>query len=222
MKEEDLTELLQQLPKQSSGILGKEEYYFNSAVAILLVKQAGEYHFLFQQRAADIRQEAEVCFPGGKHDPISDSNYQQTAIRETSEELGVSTEKIEVRGRLDTLVAAMGATVDSFVTILQVEDLSELDINPVEVAEVFTLPVSYFIEHQPQEYQVRLEVQPSYVDENGEEVTIFPADELDVPDRYTKPWGGRRYNIYLYRIKDRTIWGITAQLIREFIRQLDK
>jgi 8-oxo-dGTP pyrophosphatase MutT (NUDIX family) len=217
MHDEFLNNLKDKLPK-IPGIHRKNKY-FNSAVLMLLYFIDGEYHLLFERRAANISQGGEVCLPGGKHDPSIDASYEDTAIRETMEELGITKENIKIIGRLDTLVAAMGVTIDTFVGVLEVDNLEDLEINSKEVAEVITLPLSYFKENPPQEYQVRLEIHPSYINQKGKEVITFPAKELGLPERYTKPWGGRAYKIYLYQTKQGAIWGITAELIYDFVEQ---
>ena len=219
MKEEDLRLFKQNLP-QFPGVQGREKY-FNSAVLIPLVLINEQYHFLFQKRASNIRQGGEICFPGGKYDPKIDLDYSKTAIRETVEELGLTEEKIKIEGRLDTLVAPMGAIIDAFVGRIEIKRLNELSINKKEVEDVFCLPVSFFENETPEEYKVRVMVESSYID-NGEERILLPAKELGLPERYHKPWGGTFHSIYLYNTEKGTIWGITAELIREVIRYCPK
>lgn len=201
------------------GINGKEDY-FNSAVLVLLLLVNEEYHFVFEKRASDIRQPGEICFPGGKFDPALDASFRDTAIRETVEELGVVSEKLRIMGNLDTVVATMGATVDAFLAILDLDNLEDLQINLQEVERVFTIPVSYFEEHEPEAYKVKLTVHPSYVNQEGEEVTSFPAKELGLPERYTKPWGNVVSNVFVYRVAGVVIWGLTARLIRDVVAKL--
>lgn len=198
------------------GINGKDEY-FNSAVLVLLILVDGEFHFVFEKRAALIRQAGEICFPGGKFDPEKDASYQDAAIRETEEELGIVVEKIRVIGPLDTVISSMGTTVDAFLGILDVKSLEDLRINSAEVERIFTVPVSYFEKTEPETYQVTLEVHPSYITQSGEEVITFPAKELGLPERYYKQWGNVRSNIFVYRVDDVTIWGITARLIKDVV-----
>lgn len=212
---ESLKEKLPVVP----GINGKEEY-FNSAVLVLLMLINEEYHFVFQKRAAMIRQAGEICFPGGKFDPAQDASFRETAIRETTEELGVPSEKIRMIGTLDTVFSNMGATVDAFLAILEVDSLDDLRISPDEVERVFTIPVSYFENTEPEIYRVNIVVQPSYINEDGEEVVIFPVEELGLPERYTRPWGNVMSKIYVYRVAEVTIWGITARLIRDVIAKI--
>ncbi|MFP4662552.1 MAG: NUDIX hydrolase [Halanaerobiales bacterium] len=217
MDRRDLAYICNNLPVKP-GILGKEENFFNSAVLITLVEVNGEYHFLFELRAKKIKQADEVCFPGGKFEPKVDNSYQDTAIRETMEELGILRKQIEIKGELGTIVAPMGATIDAFVAVLDISDLDEIIIEREEVAEVFTVPVSYFRDNSPEKYHARLEIQPSYKDVDGNEQIYLPSRELGLPERYHTPWGGKKYNIYVYRYNDKIIWGITAHLVREFVR----
>lgn len=212
---EDLTEKLPVAP----GINGKEEY-FNSAVLALLMLVNEEYHFVFQKRAATIRQAGEICFPGGKFDPDIDSNFKETAIRETAEELGVASDKLSVIGPLDTVISTMGATVDAFLGILDITCLDDLHINPDEVERIFTIPVSYFENTEPEVYKVNIIAYPSYINQVGDEVILFPAKELGLPERYTRAWGNTMNNVFVYRVEGVTIWGITARLIRDVIGRI--
>ncbi len=184
---------------------------------MLLVEKEDGFNFLFEQRAPGVEQGGEICFPGGRFHPEKDENYRETALRETVEELGVRRAKLSVIGQMDTIVAPMGATIDSFVTVLPPEQLEELEPEKTEVAETFTVPVEYFEETEPEIYDVKLEVKPTHEDEAGNREVLLPARELGLPERYHKPWGGKKYNIYIYRARKHVIWGITAQLIREFL-----
>ncbi len=196
------------------------EDYINTAVLVLLVFIGGEYHFVFQRRGPHIRQNGEICFPGGVYHP-EDGTLQQTAIRETVEEMGMPAEKIRVIGALDTQIASIGATVDAFVGLADLKGLDEIAPNKDEVELVFSIPVSFFENHEPQKYQTPLKVHPSYVDEQtGKEVILFPARELGLPDRYTKPWGGLKHTIYVYTVTQGVIWGITARFIVDVVNRL--
>lgn len=159
-------------------------------------------------------------FPGGKFDPKKDKNYQETAVRETEEELGITADRIKIIGPLDTVISTIGTTVDAFLGILDVESLENLSINIPEVERIFTVPVSHFEANEPDVYQVILEVHPSHLNQAGEEVVTFPAKELGLPERYHKQWGNVKSNIYVYKVNDVTIWGITARLIRDVVRKI--
>lgn len=212
-----LDKIKEALPS-TPGIMGKEELYFNSSITLLLIEADNQLNFLLQKRSPHIRQGGEICFPGGMYDPEIDKDYKDTAVRECSEELGIPLNYIEVIGQMDTLVAAMGATVDVFVAKLNINSLEELNINSDEVHKVFLAPVDYFRKNPPREYSVRVEVQPYYTDSNGNSIVTLPSKDLGLPERYHQPWGGRDHAIYLYKYQEHTIWGLTAHIIREFIK----
>lgn len=216
---ENFEKLTKNLPA-SPNILAKERY-FNSAVLVPFIKKTDGLYLLFQKRSANIRQGSEICFPGGMFDGSSDNNFCETAVRETVEELGISPDKIDVKGQLDTLVASVGATVDSFVATIEISELDELSVNSDEVEDVFVLPLEKFLTESPEEYKVRLVVQPSYVNKKGESVTLLPSKELGLPETYHKPWGGLNHRVLVYQTEFGVIWGITAEIIFEIVNKIN-
>jgi len=218
MNKEDLDKLVKNLP-EVPGILRKDEF-FNSAVIIPFVFIEGEFHLLFEKRAANIRQGGEICFPGGEYDPKLDKDFTETAVRETIEELGIGIEKIKVLGIMDTLMGPMGVTVDSSVAELEIKSIEELNIDKTEVEKVFLVPVSWFINNPPEEYFVQLFVHPHYTDEKGNTVHLLPSKELELPERYNQPWHAGKRKIYVYKLKEGVLWGLTAALVREVINRM--
>lgn len=218
LRQRDLEELVSRLPSVP-GIQGRHRY-FNSAVLVPFVWLQGEYHLLFQVRSSHIRQGGEVCFPGGAFDPALDTGYKDTALRETEEELGLPREQIKLLGRLDTLVVPMGTALEPFLGVLQVENLDALSPEPGEVERVFTIPVAYFLQHEPETYSVRVEVHPYRLDAEGNEEVLLPSRELGLPARYHASWGGKEVPIFVYRTEEGIIWGMTAELIRDLASYL--
>ena len=218
MDHDTLAKLVNKLP-ECPGILARERF-FNSSVLVPLVYLNNEYHLLFEKRSAAIRQGSEICFPGGKHDPGTDKNCLATAMRETMEELGITKDKIKIKGRFDTLVASMGVTVESFLAVLSISDTGELHLNASEVEDVFLLPVSFFKKSKAETYKVRLLVEPSYIDEGGQEVTLLPARDLGLPELYHKPWGKAIHRVLVYKTPKGTIWGLTAEIIHDMIKKI--
>ncbi|HVO72484.1 MAG TPA: CoA pyrophosphatase [Ignavibacteriaceae bacterium] len=212
----DLKEIKNLLP-DSPGILRKDEY-FNSAVLIPLLLINGEYNILFEKRSAGIRQGGEICFPGGETDKLQDSGMLETAVRETCEELGIRKNQISVIGGMDTLVGSMGVTVDSYIAELNIRSLNELKIDQNEVEKVFSLPVSFFLENPPESYELHIEVHPFYTDDKGERIELFPARQLNLPERYHNSWQVRKNKVWVYKTAEGAIWGITAALIKEVMR----
>lgn len=204
----------------SPEILGKDKY-FNSAVLVPIVGIENKYHFLFEKRANHIRQGGEVSFPGGEFDIKKDQGLRQTALRETSEELGLPIEKIKILGKIGTLVAPMGVTVDAFVGLIAIQNLDELNIDKNEVEKVFLVPVDHFLKKKPEEYTVKLEVHPSYTDENGNTVELLPVQKLGLPERYSKPWKNGLHRVLVYNSTEEVVWGITAEIVFELSRMIN-
>ena len=215
----DLDKLVSKLPT-CPGILGKDEF-LNAAVCIPLVQIDQTYHLLFEKRADHIQQGGEICFPGGLFDPNKDKTLKQTAIRETMEEIGVSNNQISIIGQIGSVFTPMGATIDPFIGVLDIQTIQDLTIDQTEVNEVFLIPISFFQTHQPDIYQIRMIAQPFY-EKNGKIIELLPAKALGLPEKYSKPWGGFPLNVYMYHFENRMIWGLTARIVREFIRLLDK
>lgn len=121
---------------------------------------------------------------------------------------------------MGTHFAPMGVTIDPVIAVLDIKDLKELKIDASEVERIFSLPVSFFKENEPEIYHVRLEVHPTEIDKNGKRITTLPVDELKLPSRYSRPWGGRKRSVLVYKNTEDVIWGITAKLIYEFVKLL--
>lgn len=216
MLKSGLTELAAIL-KNHNAVIGKDRY-FNTAVLIPLVWIDDEYHILFEKRAAHIRQGGEVSFPGGEFDSLLDSGLEETAIRETIEELGINKSKINILGTMGTLVAPMGITLDVFVANINIENLDELKIDKNEVEKIFTLPASFFKFNEPEKFSVRVEAHPYYKSESGQVVELLPVKELGLPERYSNPWKNGSHRVLVYKTGIETIWGLTAEIVYEFSR----
>lgn len=211
--------LINHLP-ECPGIIGRE-LYSRSAVLAPFVFTGGEYHLLFEKRSPTVRQGGEICFPGGGVEN-GDDGSRQTALRETMEELGLREDRIRIDGRADSIIAVMGTVIEVYVGELLIDSIGECSISPAEVDDVFLVPVRYFAEHPPKKYELNLEIKPSYYDEDGNEVILFPVQELGLPERYSRPWKGRNYGIFVYTYGRHTIWGITAGIVEDLVSHYDR
>ncbi len=71
-----------------------------SAVLLSLFEQNGETQVIFIRRATTLRSHSgEIAFPGGSYDQ-EDTSLVTTALREASEEIGLSSDRVEVLGLL--------------------------------------------------------------------------------------------------------------------------
>ena len=173
---------------------------------------------LGEKRAVGIRQGGEVSFPGGQFDPDKDKTFLNTAMRETSEELGITEEQINVIKKFGTLVAPMGLTIDTFLAFINITSLSELKIDQTEVEKIFTIPVSFFLENKPDTYYINVRAHPYEDDEDGNKIELLPVKKLGLPNRYADPWRKARHRVFVYNTPGEIVWGITAEIVYEFCK----
>lgn len=115
-----------------------------AAVLVPVVLHENGPSILFTKRTDHLKSHAgQVSFPGGKAEP-QDKNAVDTALRETEEEVGVSRERIEVIGRLDTCTTATGFKIVPIVGLIRPP--FDIDPDPSEVAKVFEVPLMPVLE----------------------------------------------------------------------------
>lgn len=115
-----------------------------AAVLVPLVEHAGGATVIFTQRTAHLTAHAgQISFPGGRMEPF-DGSPEETALRETEEEIGLSREHVEIIGRLDTYVTRTGFRVTPVVGV--VRPPFRLTPDPTEVAEVFEVPLAFILD----------------------------------------------------------------------------
>ena len=202
------------LPKVP-GILGKDEF-FNSAVLIPIICVDGEYHLLFEKRAANIIQGGEICFPGGRVEK-TDKTTVDTALRETFEEVGINAGKIKVIGKLDILFGPRGVLVEPIVAEVKIDTLNELTIDKSEVEKVFSVPLSFFENNEPEHFKIHSSVTHRIYNSKGdEEELIMKTNESN--DTYYR----NIRDVLVYKTDGEIIWGITARLVYEVVKLLEK
>jgi 8-oxo-dGTP pyrophosphatase MutT (NUDIX family) len=196
---------LKKYEQQCFQLFDNEQDYFSSAVLIPLVEIAGQWSIVFEVRSQALSwQPGEICLPGGKVES-SDVNSAMTAIRETTEELGIASNNIQLLGSLKCLVSHLGVIICPHVGILS--DYAKISPNASEVAKIFTVPVAFFLERQPLVAQMELGTRPA----DG-----FPFDL--VPASFSKNWRKRSaYPVLFYQYDSYVIWGLTARVVTSFI-----
>lgn len=205
--------------------LNKEVYsgledYFSAAVLVDLIQIDGEWNIIFEKRSKDIAQGGEISLPGGAVDP-EDNSYMDTAVRETVEELGCKKEDIEVIDRLSTLIIPSGMLIHTFVGILHTT-IDQLTINKDEVDSLIVVPLSFFKNTVPDEYDTLVKIHPYEIDQKtNEKEVFFPAKKLGLPKRYFEPWGDAKHKMYFYHYEGTVIWGLTAKIMKEYSEQLN-
>ena len=86
-----------------------------AAVMLLLYEHDGEPHIVFQKRTQTVQDhKGQISLPGGAADP-TDTGPDDTALRETHEEIGVAPEHIDVLGRIDDVRTRSNYRMQTFV-----------------------------------------------------------------------------------------------------------
>ncbi|MGD2057257.1 MAG: CoA pyrophosphatase [Anaerolineales bacterium] len=161
-----------------------------AAVLIPLFTADDDWQVLFTRRTEHLdSHQGQVSFPGGVVE-AQDANPQETALRETEEEIGIPAGKISILGTLDSLL-----TVTQFQIVPSVGLIPwpmELKINRMEVARVFSVPLAWLADKNNLEVRKRQ----------------FPLSDRPIDVYYFKPFEGE------------VIWGATARLTLNFLDQL--
>jgi peroxisomal coenzyme A diphosphatase NUDT7 len=196
-------QIVEKLKNRTPMILGSSEFS-KYAVLLPLVEKEDGVHVLFEVRAYHLRrQPGEICFPGGKVDE-TDINEEETAVRETSEELGIEKSSVVEVFPLDFLVTPFGTIIYPFAGVLH--DVDKIMPNEDEVAEIFTVPLDYFKTIKPEIFNVHYSVEPE-----GD----FPFDLIIGGENYS--WQKRKVDEYFYRYEGKVIWGLTARILTHFL-----
>ena len=134
---ENFYQRLVKLPKREFVAFPPEQIPKNSKPAAVLIcfwpAPDDRVEVLLTKRTHKVSShQGQVSFPGGRVD--QGESYEETALRETWEELGIPGHLVTIMGRLDDAWSRYGHHVIPIVGWL--EQRPELRINPHEVAEV--------------------------------------------------------------------------------------
>ena len=115
-----------------------------AAVLVGLVDRPGGLTVLFTQRTNHLLHHAgQISFPGGHTDPGDDSP-EETALRETEEEIGLHRHHVETLGRLNQYVTRTGFSITPVVALITPP--FELALDPDEVEEAFEVPLDFLLD----------------------------------------------------------------------------
>ncbi|MFC1928145.1 NUDIX hydrolase [Chloroflexota bacterium] len=112
-----------------------------SAVLIPIYYKQGEYYILFTKRTETVKEhKGQISFPGGVCENHDRTPFD-TALRETTEEIGLPAEAVELLGELDDCpTATSGYIISPFVATIPWP--YPLKIDPIEVEEIIEIPIS--------------------------------------------------------------------------------
>ena len=183
-----------------------KDHYLVSEVLLPLINDGQDIKILFEVRARELHsQPGEICFPGGHVEQGELLQPGTAAMRETMEELGLSASDIKPLGTLDRLVTPMGMLICPFVG--QILNPKTIIPNRAEVAEIFTIPLSFLKSYQPQASCVEIATRYG---------PNFPIHRI--PDKYKGDWAKRwSFPAYIYEYKNYFIFGLTALILHRFL-----
>ncbi len=114
-----------------------------AAVLVPLVLRDDGLTVLLTQRTAHLAHHAgQISFPGGRMED-GDASPEDTALRETAEEIGLSPDRVHIVGRLDDYVTVTHFRVTPVVGLIQPG--FDLTLDAFEVADAFEVPLSFLI-----------------------------------------------------------------------------
>lgn len=114
-----------------------------AAVLIAVSRICGEDHVLLTKRAEHLTSHGgEVAFPGGMWEP-EDQNLQDTALRESFEEVGLHPQRVNIIAQLPACHTRRGVKVTPFVG--EIDQPGGLTACPDELDSLFWVPLDFLI-----------------------------------------------------------------------------
>ena len=127
----DITELLGHTQRQPAAVL-------------LGLRDGVQRRLVLTMRTQHLQAHAgQVAFPGGRSDP-QDGDALATALRESEEEIGLDRAQVTPLGYLDCFETISGYCITPVVA--RIAAAASLYPAPDEVAEVFEVPLTFFLE----------------------------------------------------------------------------
>jgi 8-oxo-dGTP pyrophosphatase MutT (NUDIX family) len=119
--------------------------FINSAIVFLIIPYSDKPYDLVlirRTKSKTDKHSGEMSFPGGKFDPTLDASYQNTALRELDEELGIPQNKVTILGSIDDHLTPKGFIITPFVAFISPD--TKMVRQDSEVNEIVKIPITFF------------------------------------------------------------------------------
>ena len=125
-----------------------------ASVLILIVDRSPVPGILLTKRTEHLAAHpGQISFPGGSHE-AGDADDLDTALRETREEIGVASDRVEIIGKLNSYRTVTDFIISPYVGVAKAD--LELKIDSNEVESAFELPLSYLMDPDQHRIESRL------------------------------------------------------------------
>lgn len=115
-----------------------------AAVLVPLVERCRGMQVILTRRAPHLREHAgQISFPGGRIE-LADASVAAAALREAEEEIRLRPQSVVLTGQLPRYRTGTGFVVYPVVGF--VEPSAELVPDPIEVAEIFEVPLAFVLD----------------------------------------------------------------------------
>ncbi|MEP7083528.1 MAG: CoA pyrophosphatase [Betaproteobacteria bacterium] len=134
-----------QLPHLDDGhrLPGREGLMTPAAVLVPIVNRPTGLTLLLTQRSDTLPDHpGQISFPGGRREN-DDVSPAATALRETAEEIGIDPHHVDILGEVGRYETVTGYVVTPVVG--WIEPPFQITADPVEVAEVFEVPLAFVL-----------------------------------------------------------------------------
>ena len=114
-----------------------------AGVLILLIQRDDALNIVLTQRTAHLHDHAgQISFPGGRYEP-EDTDIVATALRESFEEIGTESARIQVVGSLPNYVTV---TAYEITPVVATSPPQSFTCDPFEVADAFEVPLLHVLD----------------------------------------------------------------------------
>lgn len=162
-----------------------------AAVLIPLFIQNDAWHVLFTRRNNNLPEHSgQVAFPGGRVEE-NDHSSEETALRESYEEIGLCPQQVRILGRLNEFITITNYLVTPIVGAIPWP--YDFHLENREVSRIFSIPLKWLADPANHEKRSRK------ISSNRPPVSVF----------YFQPYDGE------------ILWGISARLMLRLIEVLD-